>query len=78
MPDDAWGLISDDNDEPLKYQGVSDNNYRFIVKSKDAHAMRFEQFYGSLSLGASYFSAILSADRQTVLWVNNTRPIPEN
>ena len=76
IPENAWVILSDDNDNPLKYANVSANDYRMIIHDKTATSMRMEQFFGTLNLGPSYLGAILTPDRTEVIWVNDTKPLP--
>ena len=76
IPQDAWILLSDDNDNPLKYANDDGYGYRLSITEKLESTMKLEQFFGAWDLAATYMSAILTPDRSEVIWVNDTKPLP--
>lgn len=75
IPEDAIGLRSSENDNPLmhRYDEAATQIYDLELNENSIVAT----LRGSTQIGVTvYFSAIVSADRSTVYWVNNTRPLP--
>lgn len=66
---------SQNNDTPLMYRQTEAAALIASVVERGDGYIRFANNLSS-GRGACYLGAILSADRQTVYWVNNTRPLP--
>lgn len=76
LPDDAIGILADDNDNPLGYRYttsafnlfdvnvVNDNFTRLVVRGSSSHQL------------PTYLGAILSSDRSRIYWINDTKPLP--
>lgn len=76
IPDDAVGVVSQYNDRPLYNKDNTSAVYTLqIVEKQDRRIV--------LSAGAAdshayefYLGGVVSSDRQTVFWVNETEPLP--
>lgn len=76
LPSDAIGVYSTRNGEPL-YNRYSENlanigNVVIDTGAKMSVVMDKVHSYGS----AHYLGGIVSRDRETVYWVNETAPLP--
>lgn len=73
IPNDAVGIVALDNNNPLYYQHAV-AQYTFpIVRKTDTE---IELSNSTTMNHDSYLGAIVSSDRETVFWVNETRPLP--
>ena len=76
IPNDAVLVTSDDNNRPLAHRDATGDVYVASILSKTATEIVFATGYTGSYSSAQYAGAILSDDRQTVYWVNETRPLP--
>lgn len=76
IPEDAVGIIAFDNDAPLANIDAQPAFWLFDIGEKTDTRMTMHQRETSTHGDANYLGAIVSADRQTVYWVNETRPLP--
>jgi hypothetical protein len=76
LPDDVIVIISDDNDNPLKYLNDTRSLYRVGLVMRTNDHMLFEQDTTHGYSTSSYMGAIVSSDRRTVYWVNESKPLP--
>lgn len=76
LPADAIGVIAISNDLPLRYIDTENPTQMFRIVSKTDTAIEVEQVSSSTHTLGVYLGAIVSADRQTIYWVNNTQPLP--
>ena len=74
LPDDAIGLISYRNDNPL--QGLNLSGYQVPITDKTAESLVVEVAPHSSSNVYGYVGAIVSSDLQTIYWRNDTKPLP--
>lgn len=75
LPSDAYGLLSNTNDDPMHWGGVSDAARFTPVHVINDTTMEVNFPYGGLGYDV-YLGVIISQDKQTVYWTNNTRPLP--
>lgn len=76
IPDNAIGVMSYDNDNPLQYRYNDDNVHLYSVEVVSDNLIRCQyKSIGTAPSNASYLGAIVTQDRQ-VLWVNNSKPLP--
>ena len=76
IPSDAVGVLARDNSEPLwnRYEQADTLLYGIVVEDDgNLRAIAKQTAYHPYPC---YLGAILSADRQTIYWVNNTQPLP--
>lgn len=76
MPVDVLGLMATNNDAPL----ANLNDDRALMKASVTVVSDIEVILnnGTHTFSAdNYLGCIVSADRQTIYWVNETRPLPE-
>lgn len=76
LPSDAVGLVSTSNNDPLREINSTLtsvilpldvlSNTSLIAEHAEIHSIRVPFYVG----------AIVSADRQTIYWVNDTKPLP--
>lgn len=76
LPADAVGVIANDNDRPLYFVGTATDTQTFEIVSKTATTLEVAQVTTSSHSLPIYLGAIVSADRETIYWVNNTKPLP--
>lgn len=76
IPSDAIGLYANSNDEPLafRFSDLVDDLYRITIRTDNM--IRFSAVSPSTVHYDNYLGAIVSNDRQTVFWTNNSRPLP--
>ena len=75
IPSDAIGVWSLDNDNPLAQRGTSNVEGIFDIVSKTDTEMTLAVRSPNPHNSPSYLGAILSPDRETIYWMNNTRPL---
>lgn len=76
IPGDAIGVYSGNNQEPLGWLNNPNDWAFFDILSKTDNEMELRAKSISSHGGASYLGAIVSADKETIYWINNTRPLP--
>lgn len=76
IPSDAIGILSTENDEPLRHINTVINPFMYRIIDKGETTMRLEQSEAEAIGAPTYLACIVSSDRQTVYWVNQTRPLP--
>lgn len=76
IPNDALGVLSTDNEQPLMNINATRGNLLFEIVERDRHTMVVRQVEESTHASSCYLGAIVSKDRQTVYWVNETKPMP--
>lgn len=78
IPDNAVGILSFDNDNPLQNLEVHSPWMVYSIAEKNEGYMLMQESYsGAVSADQnSYLGAIVSADFSTVYWQNETRPLP--
>lgn len=75
IPDDAVGIAASSNDAPLQgINGTNPVNLYSLVERGEGY-VRFEQQDPAAHAGYTYLGGIVSADRQTIYWENDTRPL---
>ena len=76
LPEDAIGILSIDNENPLsaRYNQSARNIFDIIDRTNETITLkvRKEESHDE----NNYLGAILSADRETIYWVNNSKPLP--
>lgn len=76
IPEGSIGIISGNNNNPLENLNNQTENriYNVTVLGDDSAVLvqRVAYQYGS----ATYLGAIVSPDRQTIYWINDTKPLP--
>lgn len=75
IPDDAVAVPAVKNDEPLEYRDTIVAANVMTIESRSANEIVFTTAV-AVQHGQTYLGGILSSDRQTVYWVNNTKPLP--
>ena len=76
IPQDAVGLLSDNNDLPDVYRYSSAEwNVAQVVVADDFH-MKITQSVAHDQVKNTYLGVIVSNDRRIVYWKNNTKPLP--
>lgn len=75
IPSDAIVLFSSSNDAPLVWRYRQGAEYYAPINIVNDEEVQFESIEVQYAVPI-YASAIVSEDRQTVYWINNTRPLP--
>lgn len=76
IPEDALGIFASDNNNPLQYIDTDVNEWLFELSIIDDTQLTATCIHPNIHTGSNYLGAIVSADRQTVYWINNTNPLP--
>ena len=76
IPDNAVGVIAFDNDKPLENIDAEYAYWLFDITEKSEGEMTLLQRQPTAHSVSSYLGAVVSVDRQTLYWVNNTKPLP--
>lgn len=76
IPEDAVGLYSSDNANPLERLNTDSQSLLFSVVVDDDTTLRAICMQPSKHYRDNYLGAIVSADRQHVYWVNDAEPLP--
>ena len=76
IPADALGIWSSMNDDPLhnRYNETPYNRSVIVNQTDNLLTIQYPESHNATV--ARYLGAIVSADRETVYWVNETRPLP--
>lgn len=72
----AVGIYATSNGNPLEYLNTPTQSFLFNIVSKSSTNMTLRSGVSSIHSVDNYLGAIVSADRQTIYWVNNTNPLP--
>lgn len=75
IPEGAIVIYSSHNDEPLMWRYRQDAAYSAPIEVVNDNMIQFEGIEVQFAVPV-YVGAILSANRQTIYWVNNTQPLP--
>lgn len=76
IPVDAIGIGAVSNDNPLQYVETTSRTVLMQVAEKNEFMIRMTQDAVHVHNTPVYIGALVSADRQTVYWVNESRPLP--
>lgn len=76
IPSDAVGLYARYNDNPLEFRYSLSPSLLYSITEKTNEAMSLESNNSETTHGKNYLGAIVSNDRSTIYWVNNTKPLP--
>ena len=76
IPDDALGLFSNNNNVPLEHLDDNRNQYLYYIAERSANELSFLCGDPTTAHGANYLAAIVSNDRETIYWVNDSKPLP--
>ena len=76
IPTGALAYVAISNDNPTQLINLTSNTYRREIVGHDNKMIQIE-FVGSHDYSQPiYLGCIMSADLQSVLWKNETRPLP--
>lgn len=64
------------NDNPLQFRYTTEGTQMYGIDSKTDTLMEMSQVITSQHGLNVYLGAILSADRETIYWINDTEPLP--
>lgn len=76
IPNDAIGIAATNNNNPLLYLGSMNATFLMRISEKNDNLIKMTQDEAHSHGGSVYLGAIVSADRQTIYWVNTTQPLP--
>lgn len=76
IPSDALGIQAAVNDDPLHYRNSVSGNYLCDIVTKTETEMVLQLRTPGNAPANRFLGGILSADRATEYWVNNTNPLP--
>lgn len=65
-----------DNNDPLVYKNAQDSERLYRITEKTENEMKLVQITSSPHSVPTFLGAIVSTERQTIYWVNNTKPLP--
>lgn len=73
IPGDAFGLYATNNGNPLQNRR---DNYGYVITEKTATHMVLASTAASSAHPANFLGGIVSSDRETIYWTNETNPLP--
>lgn len=76
IPLDAKGILAYDNEQPLQHISSDDPIRLFSVRYKTNYQIILSPDVLIVHNANTYLGAIVSNDRQTIYWVNNSNPLP--
>lgn len=76
IPDDAIGVYANNNNDPSSFVDRDDDSFFFDIVSKSSTFMVLQAKAAVEHAANNYLGTIVSADKSTVYWVNETRPLP--
>lgn len=76
IPNDALGILSNGNTAPLYFRNTTQRSLLFEITEKSDDTLVLTAMEQSTAGGAVYLGCVVSSDRQTIYWVNETRPLP--
>lgn len=76
IPNDAVGIYANNNEKPLEFINSDLGYHLFTILEKTNTSMRLLSNYQVAHNAQNYLGAIVSANRQTIYWVNDTKPLP--
>lgn len=76
IPSNAVGIVASDNNNPLQNRDAESGDRLYSIVEKTSNTMRMVLRATSSHVLNVYLGAIVSSDRETVYWVNNTKPLP--
>ena len=76
IPNDAIGLMSYENENPLQFLNDTEQQHLYDILEKTDGLMTLRVKLATALSAPNYLGAIVSSDRQTVYWVNDTKPLP--
>lgn len=75
IPDDAIGIGATRNEDPVQFVSSTNEALLMTIAEKNENRMQMTQAAQYTHNLPVYLGAIVSPDRQTVYWVNRTRPL---
>lgn len=76
IPNDAIGVLADGNNAPLAYIDTPYDSLLFSISDKTENRMVLTQNTTGSHGSNTYLGAIVSSDRQTIYWINDSKPLP--
>lgn len=76
LPVDAVGIFAAANDAPLQFLNATTDPFLYEINRLSDSEVVAVCKSPTGGHGANYLGAIVSADRATVYWVNETEPLP--
>lgn len=76
IPSDAVGLLAINNETPLAFINASSAELLYDITVVDDEHLTAVSKKPTTGHSANYLGAIVSADRQSVYWVNEAKPLP--
>jgi hypothetical protein len=76
IPDTAVGVMSNKNEDPLYLRDTTDVSYLYNISQRSENEITMTTRAPYAHQLPFYLGAILSADRSTVYWMNESRPLP--
>lgn len=76
IPDDAVGILADNNNLPLANINENHDNWLFDIVSKENTSMRLTQRIEAAHGRSTYLGGIVSRNRSIIYWVNDSKPLP--
>ena len=76
VPDNAVGIYSVNNDNPLENRFNVSPTRSYSIEEKSYDRMTLKRRSTEPIAGTIYLGGIISPDGSVVYWVNNTKPLP--
>lgn len=76
IPTNAVGIFSADNNLPLYYINTSTSEWLFDIEVINDNVLIATCRMPNTHSTPNYLGGIVSEDRQTIYWINSTKPLP--
>ena len=76
LPDNAIGVYSSDNDNPLQHRYDRESYRVFDITSRSDTNLVLTAREATTVIAAVYLGAIVSPNGNVVYWTNNSKPLP--
>lgn len=75
IPNDAVAVPSGHNDAPLENRIIDDPSFFAVITARNESSITFKS-PNAVAHSQLYLGGILTNDREEVLWVNDSQPLP--
>lgn len=76
IPNDALGIMAEFNNDPLELIDTENDGFLYRITEKSDEQIEMEQIVQGSHSVPTYLGAIVSLDRKTIYWINDTKPLP--
>lgn len=76
IPDDAMGIISNDNDDPLKLVGEGTRRTQLTIVERGEGYLKLQSNTAHSYDGDFYLGVLMKRSTLEYFWINDTKPLP--